>query len=248
MRTRLVVLVATVAGALGMAAQSANEWTAQLESLDPARPLAYFELAEVIIDSAPDDRAAVALARHLFGTAGRLDLEGLGASSARALSELVRHPEDGMRLRAAALMLDPLREAAPVTPSPTTIDAETAYDISVAFGGLRTGRGNRLRAVLADAARRALLAEYDSQLGGLDWLDSVSARVRSTPDFAPQEVLQMLRVEVRFLEGATPSWSSEVLTGGGGRLLEVERSEIPRLLEGDPTRPFFRDGQWRANR
>ena len=222
-----------------------ERWTSQLEALDPANPLAYFELAEVIVDSAPEDRAALALARHLFGTAGQLDRVRLGASAALALAAVAPREEDAMRLRAVALMLDPMRGVGREAVGDGVVDGESAVDISKAFGGFRTGRGQGLRRVLGDPELRARLEPFDVMLGGLAWLEEVSGRVRTRPDLDEEELVRMLRVEVRFLEGKRPRWSSEVLIDGGGRLLEVARDEVGEVLGGDPQRPFYENGEWR---
>lgn len=239
-----VVCVCWIAG-FGFAEQGGVErWVVQLEALDPAKPLAYFELAEEIVDAAPDDRAALALARHLFGTAGQLDRVRLGASTALALAAVAPRVEDAMRLRAVALMLDPMRGAGREAVGDGVVDGESAVDISKAFGGFRTGRGQALRRVLGDPELRARLEPFDVLLGGLAWLEEMSGRVRSRPDLDRDELVRMLRVEVRFLEGERPKWSSEVLIDGGGRLLEVARDEVGEVLGGDPQRPFYVNGSW----
>ena len=217
----------------------------RLLALTPAEPLAYYELAEEIVDTTPSDPDAIRLARWLYGTAGRLDMDALGSSAALAIAQMTADKKERRRLRAAAMMLDPLHGEMRVSADSTVVDAETAFAISEAFGGFRTGRGQRLRRMLSDPSRRELLNRYDDLLpGGVVWLDEASKRPRGRPVLDRNDLVQMLRVEVRLLEGETPSWSSEALGGGATPLLEIKREEIDDLLGGNPEKPYWRDGAW----
>ena len=224
----------------------ADRYAQQLAELKPSEPIAYFQLAEEISDALPDDAEAIRLARLLYGTAGRLDLEGLGSSSALAIAQITRDSKERMRLRAAATMLDPMQEDVFGFGPGGSVDSETALEISEAFGAFRTGRGQRLRQVLSDPARRQLLVEMEEQLpaGGVTWLETASRQSRGRPELDRNSRAMMLRIEVRLLEGATPSWSSEALGGGAMPLLQITRDEIDEMLGGEPQRPYWRDGRW----
>ena len=224
-------------------------WNDRLSLLRPEDPMGYFELAEEVLDRAPNESADRALAAWLFGTAGRLDRENLGASCALALATTTRDPDQVRRLKAVAMMLDVGGAGSP-SDARNTLDAETAFEVSESFGRFRTGRTSSLRKVLRDESVRASLRRFEDVLpdGGIDWLDSASLRSRGRPDLDEQEQRLMLRIEVQLLEGESPSWATEVLGVGGEPLLEVASDEIDLLLGGDPDRPFWRDGKWGTKR
>src|SRR5262245_1831352 len=90
----------TVAGASG----SLQPWTARLEALKPAEPLAYFELAEEVADVAADAQQRE-LARHLFALAGMLDTKRLGRSACLAIADLEENAVVKRRLLALASLL-----------------------------------------------------------------------------------------------------------------------------------------------
>ena len=106
--------------------------------------------------------------------------------------------------------------------------------------------GQRLRRLLTDPSRRELLLRLEEQLpdGGVPWLDRASKSSRGRPDLSQDKLVQMLRIEVRLLEGDAPSWSSEALGGGAMPLLQIKRDEIEELLGGNPDRPYWRNGSW----
>lgn len=244
----VVTMFSTCIVFAGLAANSSDVtevWGERLSALRPAEPQEYFNLAEEILDAAPSDPESIRLARWLYGTAGRLDMDALGSSAALAMAQMTGDVKERRRLRAAAMMLDPLHANFRGVTNQSVVDTETAFLISEAFGSFRTGRGQRLRQMLSDPSRRELLKRYDDFLpGGIDWLDNASRRTRGRPDLSRDERVQMLRVEVRLLEGGNPSWSSETLGGGARPLLEIKREEIDNLLGGDPQRPYWSDGAW----
>lgn len=227
----------------------AEVWNDRLSQLRPEDPMAYFELAEEVLDRAPNEPADRALAAWLFGTAGRLDRENLGASCALALATTTRDADQARRLKAVAMMLD-VDGAGAASARRSLLDAETAFDVSESFGRFRSGRTSSLRKVLRDESVRASLRRFEDVLpdGGINWLDSASLRSRGRPDLDDDERRLMLRVEVQLLEGESPSWATEVLGVGGGPLLEVASSEIDLLLGGDPDRPYWRKGKWVGKR
>ncbi|MCH2161213.1 MAG: hypothetical protein MK085_04985 [Phycisphaerales bacterium] len=249
-RTVLCMLwMALLLAGAGASSQSVEErWHDRLHALTPADPMAYFVLAEEILDSAPGDPATRRLASWLFGTAGRLDPKGLSASSALAIADLMGNVNEAQRMRAVARMLDPRQAGGLVNMQAGYVDAETAFELAEGFARMRSGRSGQLRTLLADAAIMDALRPYDQSLpGGLAWLESVSRRRSGRPDLSQDELVQMLRMEVRLLEGDAPSWSSEVLGIHGRPLLEVQRDDIETLLGGDPDRPYWRNGKWQSS-
>ena len=229
--------------------QSVEErWQERLEALTPSDPMAYFLLAEEVHDQDPTDPQAARLAARLFGTAGRLDPDGLASSSALAIAEIMANDNEARRMRAVARMLDARQVGGRMSVRSGEVDSETAFEIGEALARLRSGRSSSMRKLLGDAAIMSALRPWDRALpGGLDWLKSVAQRRSGRPDFSRDELVQLLRMEVRLMEGEQPSWSSEVLGIHGRPLLEVQPDEIDDLLGGDPDRPWWRDGQWRSS-
>ena len=243
-----IIWFGLVVSAGSQSTQSIDErWQDRLEALKPSDPMAYFLLAEEVHDDAPTDPRARRLAARLFGTAGRLDPDGLASSAALAIAEIMADDNEAQRMRAVARMLDARQIGEQVNLRNDEVDAETAFEIAGGLARLRSGRSGSMRKLLGDSVIMTALRPYDQALpGGLNWLKSVSERRSGRPDLSRDELVQMLRMEVRLMEGDQPSWSSEVLGIHGRPLLEVQRDEIEDLLGGDPDRPYWRDGQWRS--
>jgi hypothetical protein len=245
----LVVLSFGVLAAESMAtsAWAAKDWTSRLSALDPARPLEYFELGEEMADAATTDQQR-AIARRLFGIAGRIDPEGLGGSAALALATLTTDVRAADRLRAAAAMLGDGITRSGATRNRTRVDALTAIEISEAFGGFRTGRTSKLRQLVDDPIRLRLLKTWDDSLpGGVKWLAEQSRRsARSRPDLDEDEVLAMLRIEAGLLQGDQLTWSSMLDLDGDEPLLEIRVDRIDEMLLDGELLPYWRGGQWTA--
>lgn len=245
----LLILMAFAGGLVAAANQPRlPDWESRLEKLDPRRPMAYFELGEEIADAAetPQDRE---LARRLFGTAGRIDRVGLGASAALALASLAPDARTAARLRAVAALQDGRGgTVGAVRPRPR-VDATTALQVSEAFGGFRTGRTSKLRALLEDPAGRRLLEQWNETLpGGVEWLADRSRRsARTRPDLDESEMLAMLRVEVGLLHADDPSWSSVLDLDGDEPLLEIPVENIESMILDGPVLPYRRGGRWVAS-
>ena len=241
----LLSLFIMLTSSVGMPQSFTDRWNVRLEGLEPSNPLEYFELGEEILDAYPGDLDAQRLARRLLGTAGRLDRAGLGASAALAIATLSTEAVERERLKAIAMMLDGDSEKVKSIAPVSGIDAETGLKMSEALGGFRSGRGQRLRSIMADQSRRSILANFDALLpGGIEWLDEASRRNRSRPDLSDQERLQMLRIELLLLEMNEPQWSTEILGGFDEPLTEINLGDIDEVLGGDPERPFWREGRW----
>ena len=224
------------------------DWEPRLESLDPRRPMAYFELGEEIADAAtsPESRE---LARRLFGIAGRIDREALGASAALALAAIAPDRRTAARLRAVAAMQDGRRGSVGTLPTRPSIDATTAMVVSEAFGGFRTGRTSKLRVLLEDPEGLRFLEQWDETLpGGVAWLKDRSRRsARSRPDLDESEVLSMLRVEVGLLQAQAPTWSSVLDLDGDEPLLEIPVENIDEMILDGELLPYRRNGRWVAS-
>lgn len=222
----------------------------RLEALDPTRPLGYLELAEELADrlstGPSDDRA---LARRLYGLAGRLDPDGLAASAALGLASLASDDRMAARYRAAAALLDPQVNARAGTARPE-VDLETAFEISEAFGEFRSGRAIALRRLLADPARERLIRAWDEALpGGVDWLRSqVATSLRNEPSLTRGDTLAMVRVELALLDLGRPSWSTLLAIDDDPPIIDLRPERVPEMLLDDDAfrEPIRRDGQWRS--
>lgn len=220
----------------------------RLETLDRARPLEYLELAEEICEGLPPGPSADrALARRLYGLAGRLDPDALGASAALGIASLELDARTADRYRAAALLLDPdaVRAARRIRPE---VDIATAMEISESFGDFRTGRANALRKVLEDPARMRLLRAWiDSLPGGVEWLTrQVEGAGRGRPDLDRSDALAMIRVELVLLDRGRPDWSTLLAVEDDPPIVDLRVDRVPSLLLDDDSasRPHRRDGAW----
>lgn len=249
----LVVLTAVGAaplpGPIAAPPDRAFDLNRRLEALDPARPLMYLELAEDLADGLPSGESADrALARRLYGLAGRLDPDGLAASAALGIASLTPDARIASRFRAAASLLDPAAGVGSSVIRPE-VDLETAFEIAESFGEFRSGRSAGLRRLLEDPTRVRLLRMWDDALpGGVDWLMRQSASGgRNRPPLNRDDMLLMIRVELALLDLGQPSWSSLLAMDGDPAIVDLrpERA-IEMLLDDDSARlTVHRGGAWR---
>ena len=239
----VVLGTAFLAGAGVRAVDPPLDLEARLEALEPSDPRAYFELAEELADrEGEQDRR---LARRLFGLAGRLDPEKYAASAALALAASATDPRNRSSLRAAASLL-PGGTARGSRGRRYEVDQQTAFELSEAFGEFRTGRLIKMREVLDEPATRRILQAVDQSLpGGVKWLEDAVGRGRRVPDLSRAEQVAMLRLDVTFLEGGRPAWSTLLEVEGDPPLLEVDAARLEQLLlDENPLRPVWREGRW----
>lgn len=152
------------------AADAADQ--ARLAALRPDNPLAYFELAEEIADTAEDEPRAI-LARTLYVLAFELDRQkaGGGASSlapacALGIARIERLERDKRWLTAIAGAVDK-RYALPdwnVGASPSISD-ETAYKAATVLGLARAGEGREARRILDQPGVSDVLKRYERAIG-----------------------------------------------------------------------------------
>ena len=250
-RVPLGILLALATSLMSAAAMPVEaDWEPRLEALDPRQPMSYFELGEEIADAAASSESPrlKELARRLFGIAGRIDREGLGASAALALASLAPDRRTAARLRAVAAMQAGRRGSVGALPERPRVDATTAMAVSEAFGGFRTGRTSKLRVLLEDPEGLRLLERWDETLpGGVAWLTERSRRsARSRPDLSEPEVLAMLRVEVGLLHALRPTWSSVLDLDDDEPLLEIPVENIDEMILDGELLPYRRNGRWVA--
>ncbi|MAD77790.1 MAG: hypothetical protein CMJ51_00280 [Planctomycetaceae bacterium] len=216
----------------------------RLERLDPNDPQAYFELAEDLAEGVRG-RPDVAVARRLFGLAGRLDPEKYAASAALALASLESDSSEATKLRAAATLL-PGGGGMNTVRRGGRVDPEMALSISTAFGAFSSGRPSPLRRLLADRSVRRILESWDDVLpGGVDWLQAAADDRPGSRTLALKERLLMIHLELSLLERGHPDWSTLLAIEGDPPLLEVDSSRLEKmLLDEERLRPLRRDGRW----
>jgi hypothetical protein len=216
----------------------------RLERLDPNDPQAYFELGEDLAEGVRG-RPDVAIARRLFGLAGRLDPEKYAASAALALASLESDSSEATKLRAAATLL-PGGGGMNVVRRGGRVDPEMALSISTAFGAFSSGRPSPLRRLLADRSVRRILESWDDVLpGGVDWLQAAADDRPGSRTLALKERLLMIHLELSLLERGHPDWSTLLVIEGDPPLLEVDSSRLEKmLLDEERLRPLRRDGRW----
>lgn len=255
----LIVLATTVwsstasgrrASSPSAASQSSASWTARLEELRPAQPLAYFELAEEISDAGtlPSDRG---LARHLYALAGALDPPHLGRSACLALADLEENEQAKRRLLALASLLG-AGESSLATPlqAPAANGAgapAAALAVAQAFSHYRAGNGAQALAALRTPGATELLKQHERLIpGGLNRFleDCKVYKGQLRPTLSSGDITRMLRFELAILTGPERSWSSELLLSAGQPLVEVDPDRLEESLGVDASRPYYRNGRW----
>ncbi len=219
----------------------------RLSTLRPERPRAYFELGEEVLDVADSDVERRDLARRLFGIAGTLDPEGLGASSALALAAMADDAAAARRFRIAARLLSD-DVAWTVRRGRKSLDREIVTQICRSLEDLRTGDSNRLRTVFRDPEKIEALARWDAVIpGGVAWLRQLSERRGGTRiDLDLEERLALVNVEIALLEGADASWATLLTLEAPRPLmnLPLDRPERVLLPDGGADAPYWRRGAW----
>ena len=245
--TLLVVVLAGWARQQGPRPQ--ESWTPRLEALAPEQPMAYFELAEEVADAARDE-AGRALARHLLGLAGALDPTRLGRSACLALADLAIDEHVRRRYQALATLLDRRGGVGGWSRAPEDeIDRGAALALAEALSHYRTGHGGRALAALRDPGAMALLQQHGDVLrGGAERFlaDCRLYRGQSRPYVSDQDLVRMLRLEVALLAGHERSWADELLLAGGRPLVDVDPGRLEETLGANPSRPYWRRGEWRG--
>lgn len=174
-RSCLLLVIAVVAARA--AAQDAPvsdplpDWiTSRLVELDPADPLAYFELGEEVAAEV-STRAEEVLSRQLFGLAYALDrADGsptwIAPSACVALADLARLESDQRWLMALANRLDP-GYGVPDWQDPSRSGgvSDVAFETAETIGEIRAGNGIRVRGSLESPRVRELILRYGQLMG-----------------------------------------------------------------------------------
>lgn len=260
----LLVLVAVCVVALVPAAQEPAErdgeaapwspWHDALHALSPRDPLAYFEVAEEILDAsqsaeAGDGEELRDLARQLFGLAGAIDPSGFGRSACLALADLAHDRSERERFQALANLL-PGRDLLSIW-SPRTTDEPVAPSdalaLSEALGHYRQGRGNRALAVLQRHDTDRILDRFGHLLpGGPErFLEDCKHYTNGKkPTIFEGGIVRMLILESALLAGTERSWSGEVLLTAAQPLIEIDPDQLDQMLDADASRPYFVNGNF----
>ena len=236
-----------------------HDWTSRLETLDPQRPLEYFELAEEVADAATNDSQRE-LARTLFGLAGALDPAQLGRSACLALADLETDASDRRRLLALASLLassgggggrlSSLGGEGDDRGAGLVADPAAALAVSESFSHYRRGEGQNALAVLKEPGAMELLAANSRILrGGIDRFIEDCNYFRGgdrAPRLDDADITRMLRFEAALLAGDERDWSSDLVINQNQPLVEVDPGHLDRSLGVDLSRPLWRGGQWTA--
>ncbi len=228
---------------------SENQWEQRLESLTPTKPLAYFELAEEIADTAEDEYNRK-LAQHLFALSGVLDPKNLGRSACLALADMESRVHRKQRLLALSNLLDERGGSAGwvQTAQVKQISPSAAMAVSEALTHYRKGNGNRAIAALNNTTGAAELLESAGGVlrGGVQRFieDCKLYRVGRSPTISSDDLLSMLQLEAALLAGDDRTWSADEMLTDARPLLEVDPDNLQQTLLVDGSMAYYRNGQW----
>ncbi|MBX3355616.1 MAG: hypothetical protein KF724_07950 [Phycisphaeraceae bacterium] len=211
----------------------------RLAALEPARPMEYFTLAEEVEARArtPEERD---LARELYGLAGALDPEGLGASAALALASLADRPAErskfirlSMALRGGSEARQGVRASSP--------QAALFGELLAAY---RRGQGARARELLANPEVSEMVELHGDHFeGGAAGLRNAIAGLRDRPVETDVRMMELMFLESAMLESRR-SLVQDLLRGGGEPLVACDPLRPGPELGVDVERARWRGGQW----
>ena len=245
----VVVIVLGGSGGSGGSGGFVEQWTSRLESLHPDRPLEYFQLAEEVADGAVGDGVQQALARRLYGLAGTLDQEGLGASACLGVLAIARDEPQRRHVEALLDLLQEdrasflrLRDAAVAGAS-----ERVRQDVGVFLSMYRSGRMRSARRQLQEPGVLAMLEATSSHLpaGVEPVLTEVAGADRDrVPGLTESEIIAMLQLEA-FLHGHdATTWHGDAMASRLMPLMVIERDALMDVIGEDRIRPFYRGGEW----
>jgi len=231
------------------APSAAETWQRRLEALDPARPMAYLELAEEVADASGDDEHR-ALARQLFALAGVLDPGRLGRSACLALADLEPREPEKRRLLALAELLDD--RAGPETSEPaaetmTDFDVAAALAVGEALSFYRRGEGNRALPKLGMPGASELIDACQNVFRGGAARFIEDCRLYKggrRPSLTETDLVSQLRLEAALLAGGRRTWSGDLLLSRGRPLPEVDPDRLDESLGVNGERACWREGKW----
>jgi len=249
--TRAVLLVLVCGLAVpGDGAAEPGPWTDRVETLDPADPMAYFELAEEIADaSAGGPRRD--LARHLFALSGVLDPQRLGRSACLALADLEADQHSRRRLLALAALLDERAGGGIGGPAGETryYDRASVLAVTNALSFYRTGNGAKAVTALRTPSAKKILDAHDTIFrGGAERFIEECRLYRGSrrPVLAEADRILQLKFEAALLAGDDRSWSGELLLNGGRPLIEVDPDRLESSFGVDAGQACYRGGRWQG--
>lgn len=120
-----------------------------------------------------------------------------------------------------------------------------SYDRLLGRLGISNGAGGLEREAqrwpCPDCANELL--QRRGRVGGASHL-CINCAGQPGPKLSNEELVGHLRFESWLLEGAQRSWAAQVATDGGAPLIDASPGAIPQLFGIDPTRVFWRHGEW----
>ena len=219
---------------------------AALESLDPAEPSGYIEMAETVADTA-GTQADRRLAVRLYALGATLDPERWGRSGMLGVLSLLEEEDQIRRLRVLLELQDESRPRL-LPKRRIVIGSQTQASIA-AFDILSAIRSGDVRAAQSLLRRtggvRELLEQYEDQIpGGMSrLLDRVTNAQNSAPiRLTGAEYVAQLQIQSHLLGGRSDTWSATLSAWQGRPLEAVEHSDLGHVLELDLTKTVWSDG------
>ncbi|MEM7228825.1 MAG: hypothetical protein AAF432_08425 [Planctomycetota bacterium] len=223
----------------------------RLRALTPNDPMAYFELAEDLVDS-PDSERDRELAQQLFGLAGALSPDLLGRSAALALADVEEDPGQKRRLLALADLLAESRPGLQPRSSRARshVDPAAAYAVATALHEFRNGYGPRAIRALEQVGATELLTTADDALrgGARRFIEDCNLyRGGQRPSLSSGEISSLMHLEAALLAGNDLTWTDELSLRGGVTYIEVDPEQLEQVFDVNADRPFYREGTWRTS-
>lgn len=228
----------------------------RLGELSPDSPEDYRNYAEILAGKKRDPEARDTALR-LYYLAASLDRENLGFSSVLGMIPLARSPDEEMKFRSMAYLLDPAHDDSILAPPkvsrsdlPTT--EAGAEGLLTAIQHIRSplardvsNQGRVARNFLEKSEVQRELKRY----AGIISFDELMEAARS-PDLSDAELAKVIQVEMAITgtrdapaadeEG---SWQSAAAKFGFAPVITVH---WPTMTEFDSQKPVFADGKWVA--
>jgi len=241
----------------------------RLAALDPAEPMAYFELAEEIAAEFPDESGrrraeqlfvlTLELSRREQGAEARI-----GPSVFRALAAL---SDDPFERRWLTLLSGTGTEAGAGSPETGAIPG--ALDAAGAIGAFRAADAPEARRHLA---RAGVQGAIDATAGAVPRFAPMAPRLPDVPAcptcrnrlilkpaigadvqlqicptcrgnpgpaLSPSEFLATLQAEDLLIDPTHRRWSAQLLLGGGAPITEAGARDLAGRFVVDPARPYF---------
>lgn len=226
----------------------------RLAGLSPDSPEAYRDYAEILAGKKSDPEARDTALR-LYYLAASLDRENLGFSSVLGMIPLARSPEEEMRFRSMAFLLDPKHDESILVPpkisrSDLPSTEEGVEGLLIAVNHLRSplvrdieNQGRVARNFLEKPEVQKELNRYADLISLEELMDAARAPRLTDAQLAKVIQLEMAITGARDIPSADEegSWQSAAAKYGFAPVISVN---WPKLTEFDAAKPVFKDGVW----